>query len=191
MEKNVGPMSEEQVDGLTDLLRKPDVQALLAAAAEQRVQEMAATLEPGQPAIGSQLFFGARSFANGGIACFACHAAAGRGGNMAKDLTVAHQRLGQQSLLSATEKPAFPMMAAAYGKKPVTAQEAAHIAAFLEQTAASTTPERAAQPQTETLGLAHAGAGGMFLIVLAGVAVLARRRRAGVRSRMVRDSQRR
>ncbi|HSN69593.1 MAG TPA: hypothetical protein VLV48_10125 [Thermoanaerobaculia bacterium] len=191
MEKNVGPMSDEQVDGLAGLLKKPDLKALLAAAAERRVEEMAATLDPGDPAVGSQLFFGARPLANGGIACFACHTAAGRGGNMARDLTMAHQRLGRPALLSATEKPAFPMMAAAYGTRPVTAQEAAHLAAFLEQTTASTTPARAAQPQTEALGLAHAGAGGMFLIVVAGVAVLARRRRAGVRSRMVRDSQRR
>ena len=43
-------------------------------------------------------------------------------------------------------------------------QEAAHIAAFLKATAAATSPELAAQPATEALGLAHAGAGGIFLL---------------------------
>ncbi len=191
MEKNVGPMSDEQVDGLTDLLQSPDLQARLNVARERRIEEMAATLEPGQPAIGRQLFFGEQRLANGGVACFGCHTAGGRGGNMAKDLTMVHQRLGEPSLLSATEKPAFPMMVAAYTTRPVTPQEAAHLAAFFKETAAATPPEVAAQPQSEALGIAHAGAGGLFLVVLAGVAVLARRRRAGVRARMVRDSQRR
>lgn len=191
MEKNVGPMSDEQVDGLTDLLQRPDLQAHLDAAREQRMQEMAATLEPGDPRTGSQLFFGARRLTNGGMGCFGCHAAAGRGGNMGKDLTMAHQRLGEQSLMSATEKPAFPLMVAAYGSRPVTTQEAAHIAAFLKETAAATSPQLAAQPAKEALGLAHAGAAGIFLVVLAGVALLARSRRAGVRARMVRDAFRR
>jgi mono/diheme cytochrome c family protein len=191
MEKNVGPMTEEQVDGLTDLLQKPDVQARLDTAREARIEEMAATLEPGQPRIGHQLFFGERRFANGGVGCFGCHAAAGRGGNMARDLTDAHRRLGPQSLMSATEKPAFPMMVAAYGARPVTPQESAHLAAFFEQTAAAMPAEPGAQPETEALGIAHAGAGLLFLVVFGSVAVLARRRRAGVRARMVRDSFRR
>ena len=50
---------------------------------------------------------------------------------------------------------------------------------------------QAAQPATEALGLAHAGAGGILLLVVAGIALLARSRRAGVRARMVRDSFRR
>lgn len=191
MEKNVGPMNDEQVDGLTDLLQRPDLQARLDASREQRMKEMVATLEPGNPRTGHLLFFGESRFANGGMGCFGCHAAAGRGGNMGKDLTMAHQRLGEQSLMSATEKPAFPLMVAAYGNKPVTTQEATHIAAFLKATAAATSPAQAAQPATEAMGLAHAGAGGIFLAVVAGVALLARRRKAGVRARMVRDSFRR
>lgn len=191
MEKNVGPMTDEQVDGITDLLLGPGPQAQLDAAGEEKVQEMAATLEPGDPRTGRSLFFGVRRLTNGGVGCYACHAVAGRGGNMAVDLTMAHQRLGAQSLMSATERPAFPMMVAAYGSKPVTSQEAAHLAAFLEATAAATPAAQAAQPPQEALGLLHAGAGGIVLFVVAGVALLARSRRAGVRARMVRDSFRR
>jgi mono/diheme cytochrome c family protein len=191
MERNTGPMTEEQIDGLTDLLKSPDLVARLDAARERRVQEMAATLDPGDARAGRQLFFGERRFANGGMGCYGCHAAGGRGGNMARDLTMSHTRLGEQSLISATQNPAFPMMVATYGRNPVTAQEAVHIAAFLKETAAATSPEVAAQPAVEELGLAHAGAGGLFLLVLGGVAFLARSRRAGVRARMVRDSFRR
>jgi mono/diheme cytochrome c family protein len=191
METNVGPMSDEQVDGLTDLLKSPDLEARLDAARERRIQEMAATLEPGQAAIGRQLFFGTRRFSNGGMGCYGCHAAAGLGGNMAKDLTTSHTRLGAQSLISATENPAFPMMVAAYGSRRVTSQEAVHLAAFLEETAGAATPETAAQPESEAMGMAHAGAGVLFLAVIAGVALAARARRAGVRERMVRDSFRR
>lgn len=191
MEVNVGPMTDEEVDGQTDLLKDPSVQQRLDAAREQRIVEMAATLEPGVPAVGQRLFFGERRFANAGIACFACHAVAGRGGNMAIDLTAAHQRLGQQSVISATEQPAFPMMKAAYGTKPVTPQEAAHLAAFFEQTAAEIQPGSPPPPPNEGVGLVHAGAGGFFIVVLAGVALLARTRRAGVRSRLIRDSYRR
>ena len=191
MEVNVGPMTDEEVDGLTDLLKAPDVQQRLDGAREQRIEEMAATLEPGNPVVGQRLFFGERRFLNGGIACFACHAAAGRGGNMAVDLTTVHQRLGQQSVMSATEQPAFPMMKAAYGAKPVTPQEAAHLAAFFEQTVADVQPGSQPPPSNEGLGLVHAGAGGFFIAVLAGVFLLARTRRAGVRSRLIRDSYRR
>ena len=191
MEVNVGPMTDEEVDGLTDLLKSPDVQQRLDGAREQRIVEMAATLEPGAPAVGQRLFFGERRFQNGGVGCFACHAVAGRGGNMAKDLTTAHQRLGQQSVISATEQPAFPMMKAAYGTKPVTPQEAAHLAAFFEQTVAEMQPGSQPPPPNKGLGLVHASAGGFFIAVLAGVALLARTRRAGVRSRLIRDSYRR
>jgi ubiquinol-cytochrome c reductase cytochrome c subunit len=191
MEVNVGPMTDEEVDGLTDLLKAPDVQQRLDAAREQRIVEMAATLEPGVAAVGRRLFFGERRFRNGGMGCFACHAVAGRGGNMAIDLTAVHQRLGQQSVISATEQPAFPMMRAAYGAKPVTSQEAAHLAAFFEQTAAGIQPGAPVPPPNEGVALVHAGAGGFFIVVLAGVALLARTRRAGVRSRLIRDSYRR
>jgi mono/diheme cytochrome c family protein len=191
MEVNVGPMTDEEVDGLTDLLKAPDVQQRLDAAREQRIVEMAATLEPGAPAVGQRLFFGERRFLNGGMGCFACHAVAGRGGNMAVDLTTAHQRLGQQSVISATEQPAFPMMKAAYGTKPVTPQEAAHIAAYLEQAFGELRPGSPPPPPNEGVGLVHAGAGGLFIVIIAGVALLARTRRAGVRSRLIRDSYRR
>jgi ubiquinol-cytochrome c reductase cytochrome c subunit len=191
MEVNVGPMTDEEVDGLTDLLKSPDVQEKLAAASEQRVAEMAASLDPGVPATGRRLFFGERRFANGGVGCFACHAAAGRGGNMARDLTDVHGRMGEQSVRSATEQPAFPMMRAAYGSRPVTAQESAHLAAYFAELTGAAPLQPGAQPAAEPTGILHAAAGGFVILVFGGVALLARSRRAGVRSRLVRDSFRR
>lgn len=192
MEKNVGPMTEEQVEGLIDLLESDDLQDRLDDAATRRIAEMAATLDPGSPRNGRRLFFGETSFENGGIGCFACHAVGGRGGNLAIDLTLAHPRLGQSSLVSATEEPSFPLMKASYGAKPVSSQEALHIAAFLESVASEAkTAGVETVPPAEPVRMLHGVAGGIVLLSLGGIAFVARSRRAGARSRLVRDSFRR
>lgn len=191
MEKNVGPLTPAEIDGLSNLLGSPDVQAKLQAAKQARVEEMAATLEPGLPATGQSLFFGQQRLANGGVACFSCHGARGRGGNMAKDLTTAYTRLGEQSVLSTVQQPAFPMMKAAYANGVVTAQEAAHLAAFLKSAAAAFPAGAAVPAPSDGLVVTHVGAAVLLLIVAGGIAFAARGRRAGVRARLVRDSSRR
>jgi mono/diheme cytochrome c family protein len=188
MEKNVGPLTPAEVQGLSALIGSPDVHAKLQAAKQARVEEMAATLEPGDPNIGRALFFGERRLTNGGVGCFSCHAAAGRGGNMARDLTTAYTRLGEPSVLSSAQQPAFPMMKAAYVAKPVTPQEAVHLVAFFKSAAAGVA---VAPPPTDGLVAVHAGAGVIFLAAAGVIVFAARARRAGVRARMVRDASRR
>ncbi|HUP43059.1 MAG TPA: hypothetical protein VM599_07605, partial [Thermoanaerobaculia bacterium] len=111
MEKNVGPMTGDEVAFLVELLQDSEVKPRLSAARERQVMEMAATLEPASPAAGEALFHGGRALANGGVACSACHRAGGpgrvRGGTLAADLTDAATRLGEQALISAAENPGF------------------------------------------------------------------------------------
>lgn len=138
MEKNVGPLSAEQVEQLVALLKSENVRQRISAARERQVQEMAATLEPASPRRGKALFHGEEPLRKGGLACSACHRAGEPegpkyGGSLAADLSDAYARLGESALMSASEKPGFPLMKAAYQGHPVTKQEAVHLVAYLEE----------------------------------------------------------
>lgn len=196
MEKNVGPMTDEQVASLVELLKDAEVKPRLSAARERQVAEMAATLEPPSPAVGEALFHGGRAFAQGGVACSACHRAGApgrlRGGTLAADLTDAATRLGEQALVSAAENPGFPLMRAAYASHPVTRQEAVHLAAYLEEVDEETGDGRAAiavAPNTAAwIGWGGTGAAALFL---AAMVLLYRGRNRGVRARLVRRAHQR
>lgn len=137
MEKNVGPLTDEQVEELVAFLQSPEVQPRIAAARERQVRELAATLEPASPALGRALFHGDETFRRGGVPCSACHRAGEHGGTLAVDLTDAHSRLGESALLSASTTPGFPLMQAAYRDHPVSRQEAVHLVAYLEEVSAA------------------------------------------------------
>jgi len=96
-------------------------------------------VDDGAAARGKDLFLGATRLENGGMACMACHSA-GRYGNLGgsglgPDLTTAHSRLGGTPGLTAIlENPSFLVMRTAYADKPITLQERADLAAFMEAT---------------------------------------------------------
>ena len=184
MEANIGPMSAEQIDAITDLLQAPDLKSRLYAVT------MAETAErpKGSAATGERLYYGKDKLANGGSPCFACHSVRGRGGSLAVDLTAVYPRMGESALLSATERPGFPLMRAIYTKRPVTSDEALHLAAYLESAATGVPPDT--KLPAEGAGRVHGAAGGVSLVVLGAVAFVFRSRRAGVRERMVRKSGR-
>lgn len=199
MEKNVGPLTEEQVRDLVDLLKSPRVQPRIAAARERQVAEMAATLEPPSPRTGRALFHGREPLTHGGMPCAACHRAEDHGGNLAADLTDAHARLGESALLSASESPGFPLMKAAYGDHPVTRQEAVHLVAYLEWVSpeedrdaeTEAEPEAAAGPSVGTWGTVLAA---LVLLTLAFPLARSRSRRRlagrGVRAELVKKARR-
>ncbi|GEM_PF-1557128 len=191
MEKNVGPLEAGEVEALTDLLRAPDVQARLEAARQEREARRQATAEPGLARTGEALFHGAQPLARRGMACAACHAAGGRGGTLAADLTHVYDRMGETALRSAIENPSFPLMRPAYGARPLTSQEAAHLTAYLERAHASATDAQADPPAAAAeRGFGWAG------LLLAGVAMsgaalgLRRKDHGGVRARLVRQATR-
>lgn len=189
MEDNVGPLTDAQIDSLVALLKAPDVKHRLAALAGGVPEPATAPLPRGSEANGRRLFFGEQALKNGGSPCFACHAVHATGGSLAADLTAVQARLSPAALTLATAKPPFPMMKAAYAHHPVTEEEALDLAAFLESpvldsAAKERPPTRALPLRVAALAVSFAG------VMFGGVALLSRLRRAGVRARLVRDSER-
>jgi mono/diheme cytochrome c family protein len=169
MEDNVGPLTDEQVDSLVAYLTGGK------------------TAPPppkpkGSPDKGRRLFFGETKLANGGSPCFACHTAGESGGSLAVDLTTVFKRRTETGLLAATAKPGFPMMKAAYAQHPVTEKEALDLVAFLEASANAPAPPKGVM-RFHMAALSFAG------VMLGGIAFLFRFRRAGVRSRLVRQNK--
>lgn len=99
---------------------------------------------PADVAAGQALFEGATPLARGGAPCISCHTARGSGvaggGTLAKDLTHAFARLGEQGTSSALASTPFPLMKDIYAKAPLSDQEAFKIKAFLYSTSADPKP---------------------------------------------------
>ncbi len=183
MEKNVGPMSDEEVAALTDFLLSPDAGARIEAQRALVSLREAATLEPGNAVKGKALFGGHTAFLNGGVACAACHQAGGQGGNLAASLEDAYTRLGELPLMATVESPGFPVMRAIYTVHPVEKQESVHLVKYLETVAEDPLP-----PSTMPLH-AIGGVGALAVLLLLGKAT--NRRVAGTRRRMVTSATRR
>lgn len=182
MEKNTGPLPADEVASLVAFLKDSNVRARLQTEEGRAVAAAAATLEPASAALGSALFSGARRFTNGGASCAACHAVEGLGGNLGPDLTSIHSRLGDTALKSAIENGNFRVMKPIYAARPVTPQEAAHVAAYLATTGKS-------QPSSEPpIGIAALVGSAIFLGVLGMVGRTAKR---GTRARLVSEAAKR
>ena len=182
MEENVGSLPVDDVEALVALLKNPRAQQVVAAAQNPPLPvKVAEEVERGSSKTGRRLFYGDARFKNGGSPCFACHSAGGRGGNLAVDLTLAHTRMTRSAIVSATAQPAFPLMKAAYTNHAITEQESFDLATFLKESGAAAKP--GAQPQ-ERGGVVHGVAAGAAAVVLAGVGLILRTRRAGVRARL-------
>jgi hypothetical protein len=178
MEKSVGPVEPAEIGALADLLLSADAPGLVAAAQRQAVLSQAATLDPPSPEQGRDLFHGKAALTNGGMSCSACHAAGGRGGNLAIELHTSFTRLGEMPLMSAIENPGFPFMKAVYATRPVTKQESVHIAAYL----ASLTD----QPLVSSTPPLQAAGMGIAIAALGGIGFGYRKRLRGVRANLVR-----
>lgn len=184
MEKNVGPLSAQEVQELSDLLLSGGAKDRVAAEQQRAAMAMAAKMEPGSPARGKALFLGRSRLAKGGPPCMACHQVNGLGGSMGVDLTGVHSRMGQTALVSAIEGANFNMMRAAYANRPITTQEAIHLAAWLAEPEA---PSSTAMtfPPAPVIGAAAAFMSAAFLVMMT---MIYRRRGSGVRARLVRSA---
>lgn len=85
---------------------------------------------------GQLLFSGAARFTNGGPSCVTCHNVTNDkmidGGLLAKDLTNAYSRMGEEGLAGIMSSPPFPAMTSAYEGKALDSTEVAQLTAFLQ-----------------------------------------------------------
>ena len=135
----------------------------------------------GDPVIGEQYFTGTRSFANGGPPCMACHSFAGLGalggGALGPDLTGAYGKFGESGLASILASIPYPTMNPIFSSRPLTAEEQAHLVAFLK----TALPERSSEAVGQLVTLA-----GLAAALLLGLAeLLWARRLPAVRRPMV------
>lgn len=102
-----------------------------------------AAMEPGDPAVGQQLFTGEIRFTNGGPPCISCHNAgvgALGGGRLGPDLTKVYLEPSKNPLVNAAwiNAPTIPVMGPVFSNRPVTDEEVGNIRAFFEQQANAT-----------------------------------------------------
>lgn len=113
---------------------------------------------------GRDLFTGVASFANGGTSCLSCHnvnyTGVVPGGLLAKDLTEAYVRVGEDAgLMAILGSPPFPAMQQAYADHKLTEQEVFALTAFLNKV---NTDKAGQQAQSNPLLLG--GAAGVVVI---------------------------
>ena len=135
---------------------------------------------PEHVALGRELFTGTVALQNGASACISCHTAEGAGariagGTFSKDLTHVYARLGDEGLDAALKAPAFRVMGKVFAARPLAAEEALALRAFLYQS------NKGGAAATETLSPSVL-AGLLALLVLFVLNAIWARRLRGVRS---------
>lgn len=175
MEKKVGPLTPEEIQALGKFIQDPKVHERLTAEQERIARAEEAKYEKGDPNKGTDLFFGRVALAHGGLACAACHRTGDPGASMGPDLVPVFGKMGMTPLVSACEKTPFRVMDAAYRDHAVTHQEAIHLAKYLESVSTKTPVGDGADP---TL---FAGAAGLGLFSLGGMAAYYRKKKPGRR----------
>lgn len=155
METKAGPLPDATVDELVRFLKSPDAVERLAKEQVRLQAQFAAKMDPSDPVLGGKLFVGSKALRNGGLACAACHAVEGSGGNLGPDLTGIFEKSGGEiPLISSIEGAKFLIMEPHYRAHPVTRQEAAHLAAYF-----GTLKDVAPTPAPPIPSFALAGAG--------------------------------
>lgn len=171
MEVKVGPLKETDISLLSGLLRDLKVRDRLKAE-EARIQaQFMAKMDPPNALLGKQLFLGQAALKNGGLGCVACHSVAGQGGNLGPDLSGIFAKMGETPLISSIENASFKVMGPHYRTRPVTKQEAMHLARYFS----------ALDPKSALAGAAPfvpIGVGGA-LAMLAGLTFYYRNQRTG------------
>ncbi len=131
MEKNVGEMSDKEIDQLVHFLKDINVQKRIdqqKSKAEEKLREdlPKASFEQGQ-----KIFRGNKALINGGPACIACHYYVREGGSLGPDLTDIHKKSSGIILQSSIKKASYKVMRPIYEKHKITQEEALHLSEYL------------------------------------------------------------
>lgn len=171
MQEKVGPLKDEDVDALAAFIKDSNAPKRVASEQEKMQARLLAKMDPPDAALGKHFFTGKKGFKNGGLACAACHAVSGEGGNLGPDLSGLFGKMGgKPPLVSAIEKANYKIMEPHYRRHPVTTQEALHLAEYFSKIDPSA--PIAAEPR-----FAQAGAG-LAGVLLAATALILRAARA-------------
>ncbi len=134
MEKEVGPLTDEEIQSLVDFLKTPDAGERVKAEEAKVSMKFLSQMSPADSELGKELFFGEKSFENKGLACISCHGISDyQGGHLGPDLTGIYKKMGETALVSANEKASFKIMRAAYKDHAITKQEALHLTEFMKK----------------------------------------------------------
>ena len=147
-------------------LSKAQTDSIIAYLSGGGAQAGGQPLPPGDAASGKRLFIGSARFSGGGPTCLSCHGVAGvgslGGGALGPDLTGAFVKYGGTDGLAAfLEGAPTATMNAVWSQKPLTTQERADIAAFLQQAGDGKKPT---SPVGILIVMALAGAGALLLL---------------------------
>lgn len=125
-------LSDSEVTALADLVARCSVEPCDLAGKFTPVT----TATAADVSRGRDLFLGRAGLKAGAAQCVSCHTVRGAGGGiagglLAKDLTNAFGRLGDQGLDAALKSPAFPVMNKVFAAHPLQADEVFALRAFL------------------------------------------------------------
>lgn len=177
-------LSDADVNGLVDFIKECSAKKCDLAAALKPVTDATEA----DIARGMAIYLGNVAQEAGGPPCISCHTVAGAGavvagGNLAKDITHAFARLGDQGLDAALKSPAFAVMNKIYAEKPLNAGEVYALRSFLYQVNRGALANLA-QPPGHPLGVPLAAALIAILSLILMNAAWSRRLR-GVRHELV------
>lgn len=141
-----------------------------APAAEPAPKPVETVVTPELVAQGRALFTGERPFANGGAPCTGCHGfgyAGVPGGNLAVDLGMRIEGIGEQGFRGMLKRLNFPVMRKMYADKPLTDAEITALVVFAKDAVARKATPRG--PYYPVRGVA------IFVCLIAGFALYKRR----------------
>ena len=179
-------LSSAQIDAILQYIAGAGGTPAAGAATTAQPSANAITPAPAAPIFsaraadaGARLFTGETRFANGAVACIACHSVSDPavpfgGGRLAVDLTGIFGQLGAGGINAMLSSPAFPPMIAAYGNHVLTSAEIADLTAFLQRASAQSS---AATPSNRSPEILLGGGAVGFVLFLFLISLVWRERK--------------
>ncbi|MBS1994162.1 MAG: c-type cytochrome [Cyanobacteria bacterium SZAS LIN-3] len=184
MEKNVGPLTSEEIEGLVEYIKSPKrdskQDATTTPSSPHPGVETAAMpiVEPASASRGERLFSGAESLKNGGLSCIACHQVDNSGGTMGPNLTGLQSKMTGPAIVAACEHTPYKVMKEVYKEHALTHQEALDLAEYF--TALAKPHSRLKEPPVTMIAFLIAG----FVLVI--IAFGYRNRNGSMRAKLKR-----